>query len=98
MELESMLLDKATLSVCMASITVVYIHVDSWGFFNFFIFNYKNFLVFFLRAAPMAYGGSHARQGWNSSCSCWPATATATPDPSHVGDPHHSSWQCWILT
>ena len=47
MELESMLLDKATLSVCMASTTVVYIHVDSWGFFNFFIFNYKNFLVFF---------------------------------------------------
>ena len=22
-----------------------------------------------------------------------PATATATPDPSHVCDPHHSSWQ-----
>ena len=24
-------------------------------------------------------------------------TATATRDPSHVYDPHHSSWQCWIL-
>ena len=24
-------------------------------------------------------------------------TATATPDPSHVCDPHHSLWQCWIL-
>ena len=23
-------------------------------------------------------------------------TATATPDPSHVCDLHHSSWQCWI--
>jgi len=25
------------------------------------------------------------------------ATATATPDPSHVCDLHHSSWQCQIL-
>ena len=25
------------------------------------------------------------------------ARATATPDPSHVCDLHHSSWQCWIL-
>ena len=23
-------------------------------------------------------------------------TATATGDPSHVCDKHHSSWQCWI--
>ena len=23
-------------------------------------------------------------------------TATATQDPSHVCDLHHSSWQCWI--
>ena len=25
------------------------------------------------------------------------ATATATRDPSHVLDLHHSSWQCWFL-
>ena len=25
------------------------------------------------------------------------ATATATQDPSHGCDLHHSSWQCWIL-
>ena len=25
------------------------------------------------------------------------ATATATQDPSHICDLHHSSWQCWIL-
>ena len=25
------------------------------------------------------------------------ATAIAMPDPSHVCDLHHSSWQCWIL-
>ena len=25
-------------------------------------------------------------------------TATATWDPSHIFDLHHSSWQCWILT
>ena len=24
-------------------------------------------------------------------------TSTAMPDPSHVFDLHHSSWQCWIL-
>ena len=24
-------------------------------------------------------------------------TATATPDPSHVCDLHHSSWQLWLL-
>ena len=24
-------------------------------------------------------------------------TATATRDPNHVCDLHHSSWQCWIL-
>ena len=24
-------------------------------------------------------------------------TASATPDPSHVCDLHHGSWQCWIL-
>ena len=24
-------------------------------------------------------------------------TAPATPDLSHICDPHHSSWQCWIL-
>ena len=25
------------------------------------------------------------------------ATATAKWDLSHIGDVHHSSWQCWIL-
>ena len=25
------------------------------------------------------------------------ATATAMPDPSHICDLHHSSWQSWIL-
>ena len=24
-------------------------------------------------------------------------TPKATADPSHLCDPHHSSWQCWIL-
>ena len=24
-------------------------------------------------------------------------TATVTPDPSHVCNLHHGSWQCWIL-
>ena len=25
------------------------------------------------------------------------ATATTTPDPSHLWDIHHNSWQFWIL-
>ena len=25
------------------------------------------------------------------------ATATATRDPSHICNLHHSSWRCWIL-
>ena len=25
------------------------------------------------------------------------ATGTATLDPSHIFDLHHSSWQCWVL-
>ena len=26
-----------------------------------------------------------------------PAYTTTTPNPSHVCDLHHSSWQCWFL-
>ena len=39
-------------------------------------------------AIPAAYGWSQARDY---------ATATATGDPSHVCELHHSSWQRWIL-
>ena len=45
--------------------------------------------VCLFRATPSAYGGSQARGR---------IRATATPDPSHVCNLHHSSWQQWILT
>ena len=40
----------------------------------------------------MAHGNSQAGGRIGSL-----AYTTATPDPSHVGDPHHSSWQHQIL-
>ena len=75
----------------------------------YFIWCILFFCLFAFSAAPMAYGGSQAR-GSNQSYSCWPTTteselqllayynrATATLDPRHVCDIHHSSWQCRIL-
>ena len=61
--------------------------------------------VFFFclfRATPAAYGGSQARGliGATASGLCQShsnARAIATPDPSHVCDQHHGSWQHWIL-
>ena len=57
-----------------------------------------SFFFFFLlfRTAPAAYGASQAR----AESELWlPAytTATAMPDPSHICNLHHSSWQHWIL-
>ena len=52
-----------------------------------------SFLFFaFSRAAPAAYGGSQAR-GLIRAVAAGLRTATATPDPSHVCDLHHSSLQ-----
>ena len=58
-------------------------------------------LLFFLpfglfRVAPMVYGGSQAR-GWIRAGAASLHTDTTTPDPSHVYDLYHSSWQCQIL-
>ena len=44
----------------------------------------------------MEYGSSQAR-GLIEAVAATYATATATWDPSHVCDLHHSSGQCWIL-
>ena len=49
-----------------------------------------SFLSFFFMAAPSACASSGARSRIRA------ATATATWDPRHVCDLHHSSWQCWI--
>ena len=41
------------------------------------------------------YGGSQVR-GWIRATTVTYTTATATPNPSHFSDLHHSSEQCWI--
>ena len=61
------------------------------------VFCFLGFFVFLIfRAAPTAYGTSQAR-GPIRATAAGLTTATATPDPSHVFDLHHSSWQHWIL-
>ena len=47
-------------------------------------------------AAPLVDGDSQARVESDLKLVAY-ATATATPDLSHVCDLHHSSWQCRIL-
>ena len=56
---------------------------------------YFFFFVFF-RAAPMAYGGSQAKDLIRALAAAY-TTGTATQDPSHICDLHHSSRQCRIL-
>ena len=56
------------------------------NFLNFFFF------LFLLRAILTAYGGFQSRSRIGAC-----ATTTAMPDPSHICDLHHSSWQRWIL-
>ena len=59
----------------------------------FFPFSFLFFFSFsFLMAAPVAYGRSQAR-GQIGAAAAGYAAATATWDPSHVCDLHHSSWQ-----
>ena len=54
-------------------------------------------LLCVLRATPVAYGGSQARSQIGDVAASL-ATATATPDPSHVCDLHHSSRQPNLLS
>ena len=54
------------------------------------------YLFCLFRAKPTAYGGSQARVKLELQLPAY-ATATATPDLSHVCDLHHRSWQCRIF-
>ena len=79
--------------------------------FMFIIFFVCLFVLFFclFRATPVVYGGSQARSPIgavatglcqsHSNARSKPAyaRATAMPDPSHIGDLHHSSQQRRIL-
>ena len=54
------------------------------------------FFFFLFRAAPKTYHREVARLGVESELQLLDYTpATATPDPSHICDVHHSSRQCW---
>ena len=47
--------------------------------------------------APMVYGGFQARGQIGAADAGLCATATAMPDPTHICNLHHSSWQRWII-
>ena len=68
--------------------------LGDYGFYFVFVF------VCLFRAAPVAYRGSQAMSRIRTVASSphhSHTTATATPDLSHVCDPHHSSRQHWKL-
>ena len=83
--------------------------ISLWGFFfgfvfgGVFLFCFVLFLVFVIillfRSAPTVYGSSQARGRIRATAAGLLAytTATATTDPSHICNPHHSSRQHWIL-
>ena len=60
---------------------------------TFFVYLFCLFLLFL---GCTGYGSCQAR-GWIGAAVPAFSTASATPDPSHVSNLHHSSWQCWIL-
>ena len=65
-----------------------------WVFLGFFfvLFCFVFFCFLHLRHTEVP------RLGVKLDYSCWPQhTATATPDPTHICDLHHSSRQCRIL-
>ena len=64
-------------------------------FISFFFFLFFVFCLF--RAIPAAYGGSQARGLIGATELPAYTTATATPEPSHVCNVHHSSQQCQIV-
>ena len=64
------------------------------GVFAFFFLLGSFFFFLLFKGLTQAYGGSQARGQLELQV---PATATATQDPSHVCDLHHSSRQHWIL-
>ena len=56
------------------------------------------FLSFFVFLGPHPQHMEVPRLGVESELQLLAyATATATPDQSHVCDLHHNSWQCWIF-
>jgi len=65
---------------------------------DFLAFVLNNFFFFFCFVGPYSWHVEVPRIGVQLELQL-PAyiTATATQDPSHICDLHHSSWPCWIL-
>ena len=56
------------------------------------------YTIFFLfRTTPVVHGGSQASDLIGATAASGLHTATATQDPSHICDLHHSAQQCQIL-
>ena len=77
------------------------IRCSSWSphflFCLFFVFWFCFFFAFcFFRATCVAYGSSRLGVETEQQLPAY-TIATATRDPSHICDLHHSSQQCWIL-
>ena len=71
--------------------TGVYMSVYTWVF----VFLVLGFFFLLFRATPAAYGDSEAR-GRIGAVAAGYATTTP-PDPSHLCDLYHRSWQCRVL-
>ena len=56
----------------------------------------SSFLSFFFKAASVASGSSQAKGAIRATASCL-HHSNSKPDPSHIYDLHHSSWQRRIL-
>ena len=64
--------------------------------FCFLVFVFCFFAFCFFRATCVAYGSSRLGVETEQQLPAY-TIATATRDPSHICDLHHSSQQCWIL-
>ena len=82
--------DKPAVTDTMSSFWVLVLL--SWTIIHLFIY-----LYLFYCLGPHLWQTEVPRLGVESELPVY-TTATATQDPTHVCDLHHSSWQCWILT
>ena len=68
--------------------------LKGWGFI--YLFTYL-FLFLLFRVEFGVYGSSQATDQIRAAAAKLPANTTAMPDPSHICNLHHSSWQHLVL-
>ena len=74
--------------------TSVRVLAEEWTEFSLCSFFFFSVFCLF-RATPKAYGGSQTRSQIELQLPAY-TTGTATPDPNHVYDLRHGSWQRWM--